>query len=236
MSVYAASIALGTSGAGDGIIPVLIRTAHTIALVWPYMIAGSGLVVAGTCIGWVIGRSDSLPPVRWVAWWVTRVIVPLVRSRRWWQRAAAIFVNNATILGVVVAVSFSRTLPALLIALVGVSLGIGLRVLSARDELLSTIVPQDRGPTSRIQVGIGLALNLLELPAIVLAVGLSLGRSAASLPASIAGEAFTVWVVPMLMVGAAGEALWLGSIAGEEPSHPADASAPPSPHSEDPDR
>jgi hypothetical protein len=198
------------------------------------MIIGLMLLVAGTCIGWVIGRSASLLPVRWVTWWVSHVVMPMIRSRRWWRRAALIFINNATILGILLAAGFDRILPVLLIASVGVSLGIGLRVLSCREDLFS-MDPPDSGPTTGPQVTVGFALNLLELPAIVLAVGLSLGRKATPLAASLAWEAFAVWVLPLLILGAAGEALWLGSIAGHRPPGPPDASALPPPDTEDTD-
>ena len=85
-----------------------------------------------------------------------------------------------------------------------------MRVLSERADVLSSSL-EHPGTTAPIKTMIGVALNLLEPPAIVLVIGLSLGRTAAPLPAGVAWEMFVVWAVPLLLAAAAGEALWLGS-------------------------
>ena len=53
-------------------------------------------------------------------------------------------------------------------------------------------------------------LNLLEPPAIALALGLAIGRSAIPLSSTQAWGVFLTWVVPAMLVAAGGEALWLG--------------------------
>ncbi len=189
---------------------MLTRTVDVFVIVWPSMAVGTVLVIGAAWLGWVIGRLDSLVPVRVVAWWVTRVIVPLVRSRSWWRRAAVIFANNTSVLAAVLAVGFHRALSVTAVVGLGVSLGIGLRVLSSRTDAFC-VTPKGRSVKARHRITIGVALNLLEPPAILITIGLSLGRTAVSLPAGPAWETFAVWAVPLLLVAAAGEALWLGS-------------------------
>ncbi len=173
------------------------------------MIVGAALVVAAAWGGWIIGRSRSFVPVRMVSWWVGRIIVPLVRTRAWWRCAAGIFLNNTLVLAGVLALGFDRWTCVAAIVTVGMSLGIGLRALADHDDasFFST------GPTDasgRRRFGIGIMLNLLEPPAIVLTLGLSLGQTSVELPALTAWKTFAVVAVPLLALAAAGEALWLG--------------------------
>lgn len=209
-------------------------TTDVILLVWPSMGWGLVLIVGATGAGWLIGRRDSFLPVRLITWWVVHVIVPLVRSRSWWRRATAIFVNNTSILAAVLAMGVKPVWSVLAVVGLGLSLGIGLRVLSSRAEALSTSLP---GPGSlpRHWVVVGVVLNLLEPPAILLTIGLSLGQTVVPLPAEAAWKAFAVWAVPLLLLAAAGEALWLG--AGSTGGHPGegvsgDVSARPPPSNE----
>jgi hypothetical protein len=178
------------------------------------MVVGAVLVVCAAGVGWVVGRFSSLLPVRLVTWWVKRVIVPLVRSRSWWRRATAIFVNNTVVLGVVLAAGFHLVLSVVAAVGLGVSLGIGLRVLSEQTDTLSLLL-DDTDARARWRIRIGMALNLLEPPAILLTLGLSLGLTSTSLTPGAAWETFAVWVVPLLAVAGGGEGLWIGAGSGE---------------------
>ena len=115
----------------------------------------------------------------------------------------AIFLNNASVLTVMVIAGRWPLAPIILISVVGMSLGIGLRVLSDRlaDPLPPDVMLTSRG---RWRVRAGVALNLLEPPAILLAVGLSLGYSAIPLATERVWEVFLLWVVPATLLAAGG--------------------------------
>ncbi len=61
-------------------------------------------------------------------------------------------------------------------------------------------------------VAVGMALNLLEVPAILITLGLSMGRGGAT-SGLLSGDVWTAYAVavaPLLLIAAGGEALWLG--------------------------
>ena len=188
---------------------MLSHSWQVMTAVWMPVALGTGLLVVGTGAGWVLAERASLLPVRLVEWWVRHVVLPLIRCPSWWRRAAAIFVNNALILTALLVVGHWPVAPIVAISVVGVSLGIGLRVLS--DRLIDP-TPAKPTLTARkgLRVRIGVALNLLEPPAIMLTVGLSLGHRAIPLNAVQVWETFLLWVIPATFLAAAGEALWLG--------------------------
>ncbi len=191
------------------------QSLDVIGSVWTHALLGSGLALVGTGLGWAMGAEDSIPPVRLIAWWVRNIAQPLLRCRRWWIRAATIFLNNAVILLSLVAIGHWRIAAVVAVAGLGVSLGIGLRLLSdmPSDAVVPTVQP-NRAVRRRINLGVG--LNLLEPPAIMLAIGLSLGRQTISLETAAVWVTFAVWVVPLTLVAAAGEAIWLGECQREE--------------------
>jgi hypothetical protein len=121
-----------------------------------------------------------------------------------------ILTNNTLVLAGLVALGTSRAGAAAGVAVVGVALGIGLRTLSEYSPHWSP-PPPNCSPRIRRNVRVGVALNLLEFPAIALAVGLSVGRGHLPLDDEGIWLAFGVWVVPLLILAAAGEALWLGT-------------------------
>ncbi len=188
---------------------MLARSWQIVATLGLPIALGTGLLLVATAVGWALARHVSLAPVRLVAWWVRRVVLPFIRCRSWWRRLVAIFLNNASILAVMVVAGRWPLAPIILISVVGVSLGIGLRVLADR---LADPLPSDLmlTPCGRWRVRAGVALNLLEPPAIMLAVGLSLGYSAIPLPTERVWEVFLLWVIPATLLAAGGEALWLG--------------------------
>ena len=116
------------------------------------------------------------------------------------------------------------TLSWLGVVFVGLGLGVAMRLLldvkpAAQDDLdAEPDAPNEREPGEdadepRLQwlTTIGLALNLLEIPAIMFSAGLSLGQQSLSAVLNLnnALSAFVSIVMPMLIVSAAGEALWM---------------------------
>ena len=175
------------------------------------MLVGVALVLAGVAVGWQAGRYRSLIMTRLIRWWVGRVVMPLILSPSWWRRAATIFVNNASISAGVVALGAWAVTGWAAVAGLGVSLGVGFRVLSDPGWGLSTWrSSSDLTGIRRMRVGV--MLNLLEPPAIAVTVGLCLARSTLgdSLPAGQVWQTFGVCVAPALLIAACGESLWLG--------------------------
>lgn len=192
---------------------LLSRTLDVISAVLVDAALGTGLLVAGAGAGWVSGQASRLPPVRLIAVWVRRVVLPLLRCQSWWRRATGIFVNNLSILAALLAVGRWHGVSLVGVAWLGLSLGIGLRVLSGASDEFGEL---DLGSDSRARrcIRIGVALNLLEPPAIILTIGLSLSRAAVPLSAPQVWETFALWVVPLTLLAAAGEALWMGAGRG----------------------
>ena len=185
-----------------------LRSWSIIVALWPSMLVGTGLVLAGTGIGWFVGRYRSFLAVRGITWWLTHVILPLLKTRSWLRRAATIFVNNCTIAAVLVALGAWPHVAVAGVSILGINLGIALRVISRLTDEFCDPEPDAIAP-ARWRIRLGVALNLLEVPAIVVALGLSIGRQVAPTAAAQVWSAFFVWVVPALLAAAAGEALWL---------------------------
>jgi hypothetical protein len=178
---------------------------------WYPALLGGGLTLVGAATGWAMAGQPRLPPVRIVAWWVSRVVRPLLFCGSWWRRTAAIFANNAGILAALVCLGRWHLCGLAATALIGVTLGMGLRVLSRLPGDLAAPWPTGDRDTQR-RVRWGILLNLLEPPAIVLAIGLSLSQDGARpLPSGDAWAAFGLIVAPMTLAAAGGEALWLGA-------------------------
>lgn len=187
--------------------PVFARSCEVIGTVWFQALLGSVLTLVGTGAGWTMGGGSSAPPVRVVAWWVRKVALPLLRSRSWWRRAATIYLNNMTVLTGLMLLGRWQTMALVAVATLGVTLGIGLRVLAGEpDAFFDVGTSQSSGRARRIRIGMG--LNLLEPPAIMLTIGLCLAGSTLA-PAHL-WECFVLWVIPAMLLAAAGEALWLG--------------------------
>ena len=97
----------------------------------------------------------------------------------------------------------------LAVVIVGLSLGIALRQLAARPDAFAVSLPvRDRKAKMLVRLGVG--LNMLEPPAIVITLGLCLGLQTLPLTWAQAWQTFAIWVVPALFVAAGGEALWIG--------------------------
>ena len=105
-----------------------------IAAIWFQIVTGTVLCLGGVGVGWVVGRGSRSILVRAITWWLTRLIVPRLRSSSWSLRAGIIFTNNTLVLAVVVAAGVDKLLAITAIALLGVSLGIALRVLVQHED------------------------------------------------------------------------------------------------------
>ena len=152
-----------------------------------------------------------LPPVRWTGAWIDRVIVPLLTGR-WLTRTLGIFVNNTALCAMMVAAGALPGGSWASITLVGVAMGFAVRHLN-RTPTAPTEPPAPPPRLDRLTVA-GLALNLLEPPALALCVGLSVGQIA-SAPHFSAGLAWMLYarcVVPLLLVAAVGESTWIGRV------------------------
>lgn len=173
------------------------------------MLTGTGIICLGAAVGWAFGHYELSVPVRAINWWLTRVILPRLRKRSWSRRTATIFVNNTTVLATMVALGVWPTVGLAAVAVLGVNLGIALRVLARLpDDLLG---PEGAtAPSSDWRMTAGVALNLLEVPAIVATLGLSIGYKAVFASAGQAWQIFGLWIAPVLLIAAAGEAMWLG--------------------------
>jgi len=172
-------------------------------------LAGTVLVVVAVWVGWTTSRNESGTLVRLVRWWLARVVLPQLGARSWAHRAAVIAANNLLILGALMALG-QWLVPVLIgTALSGVGMGIALRLLPHLAGAFD-LPPTDNDQGSGWRMRTGIALNLLEPPAIVLALGLAIARSAIPLPPAEAWGAFATWVVPAMLIAAGGESLWLG--------------------------
>ncbi len=209
-----------------------MQSLNVIGVIWLSIALGTGLMLVATGLGWAVAQMGSLPPVRWVAWWVRAVILPLLRCRSWWRRTAVIFTNNITILAALLVVGRWHAGALLGVAGLGVGLGIGLRILSSEPTAAMDPCPEC-GVGSKRRIRIGIALNLLEPPAIMLTIGLSLARQPMPLSPGQVWETFLVWVVPATLLAAGGEALWLGAI---HHAHLRDGAAPAEQASPDPNQ
>ena len=188
---------------------IVLESLNIILGVWVHMIIGTLLLLIGTGVGLVIGKVNTFIPVRWVAWWVSRVIIPLLQKRFWILRSTTIFMNNIIILALIVAIGYSSYAAIVGISIVGFSMGIALKVLSDQPESFSISHTTMAGSNLR-KFRIGIILNLLEPPAIVATLGLSLGRAVIPLNPHQTWGSFWQWIIPAMLIAAGGEALWIG--------------------------
>lgn len=172
------------------------------------MVIGTVVLVAAAVLGWFLGRPSSFLWYRLLAWWIEHIVLPLLRARSWMRRTATIFANNTVVLAALLALGRWPLAARIGVVVLGLNLGAALRHLSLRGDVEIEEVGYDR--RSRRIVLLGVALNMLEAPAIVMTIGLALGRGTVPLSADQAWAGFAIWVIPALAIAAAGEALWLG--------------------------
>ncbi len=187
----------------------MVESLHLLLSLWPNMIMATVLFGVGMGVGMSVGHTRSIVIVRGVQWWVANVIIPLLYKRSWLIKFLTILVNNMTILiGIVMLGTWSSAAIAG-IAMVGFSMGIALRVFSNLPE--SFVVPNNQGNESdRRRFRIGMLLNLLEPPAIIIALGVALGRTSAPMTDEQGWAIVLYWVFPAMLLAAGGEALWMG--------------------------
>lgn len=205
---------LGAHGAVSAMILPLVDSSLEMALsVWWEALVGSVAIVVGAALGWRLGAARDVLFVRAVSWWLDRIVGPLIVSGTWLRRTAIIGANNALVCGVVVLIGPLGHLAWLGVATLGLGLGTALRLMSVGpppDEDEAEPTPMTQG--GRLLESVGLVLNLLEVPAIMLSAGLGLAQGAVSSAADLATalHVFAVIAVPLLIVSAGGEALWMG--------------------------
>ena len=172
------------------------------------MIGGAALLVMCGFAGWRLSLQPDVPLVRFTERWVARVVEPLVKARRWRTRAIGIFLNNTATLSLLLLCGRWPVTAALGVMGCGLFLGIALRLLSDRSDWARRA--EDEPVAVNWRMMLGLTLNLLEPPAILAAVGLTLGQSLMSVEFGEAWRAFGVVIAPLLLAAACGEALWIG--------------------------
>jgi len=175
-----------------------------------HALLGGGVILFGVAFGFREGGLTERFHVRVLIWWMEHVLRPLLATRSWVLRAAGIALNNSVVCLAMVAAGMLGLVVWAVVAVVGFSLGIALRLLiTGMGEY-----PDDDGgmtPGRRVLVTVGMGLNLLEVPAILLCSGLGLAQGALWQAISTP-EAFGLfgWIaLPVLAVAAAGEALWM---------------------------
>lgn len=177
---------------------------------WREALAGGVVILVGFGLGWRLGASEGGWPVRIVRWWLEHVVRPLVRSRSWSRRAATIAANNSGVCAAMVVSGAAGHVAWLVVAGVGLGSGIALRL------MLPSVGSEERteepaAPRRSLLMTVGFALNALEVPAILMSAGLSLAQGAMSLETNLSDAlgVFGFVIVPLLMISAAGEALWM---------------------------
>lgn len=188
------------------------------AIGWRPILIGTVVLLIGSVAGWGMAGDRSFAPANWLRWWMVRFILPGLRHRFWLARLGVIFLNNATICALTIA---AGALPAgawAAVVLLGLSLGTGMRMLTdPRWEIVLPEAPEaaaepEQPPALDRVAALGILVNMLELPAIALTLGLAMGRG--PLPNHLAPEAiwriYACWIAPLLLIAAGGEALWLG--------------------------
>ena len=190
----------------------------------PAALLGGVLVVACMPLGWWLGCRQRGALYCITCWWFAQVAQPLLACESWSRRALIIAANNSTVCGALVLLGALGHVAWLGVVLMGVSLGIALRLLVALP--LKEAGPADseatkaqgpiearrlESPHRKLLTGIGFALNLLEPPAILLSLGLCLGQGAWGTIINLkpALTLFVLLAFPLLLIAAAGEALWL---------------------------
>lgn len=194
-------------------------------------LVGTAIIVVVAGAGWVWAADRGRLPVRVVAWWVDHVVQPLVRLRTWAARAVVIALNNSIACGLMMLLGVVPLLGWVGVVCIGLTLGIAIRRMTTLEMPMSAdhgSVASDgdasdnegsaRRAWRRVAITVGLALNALELPAIMLSAGLALGQGAMSeaLSRTEAVQTYLVLIVPTLFVAAAGESLWMGATRGFE--------------------
>ncbi len=224
-----------------------IDFAHTLQAAYglfSHSLFGTGLMLIGGGIGWQIGRYERSPLAILLGWWLDGVVHQIIQADSFWVRSLGIALNNSMVCLVIVACGMVVHLPWFVLLVMGVNLGLAVRLLGERTSEDESEEPfkstkalpggtdavDEAGTDSfngegqvesteyqRVtgrQVFLGVLLNMLEVPAIMLSAGLSLAQGTlwpvASLPV---WSIFGAVVVPALILAAVGESLWMRFIS-----------------------
>jgi len=189
--------------------------------IWTESLIGGAVIVVCVFVGWRAGYGRDSRLVRAVKWWLDHVVYYVVTSRSWLKRMLIIAANNSFICCCVVLIGCIDYVAWLGVVSVGFCLGIALHLMIAgrRAELdgegmSEGEVEEDKSGVSHISIPsmLGMLLNLLEVPAIMLSAGLALaqGTLSSQLDLTDALSGFVCIVLPLLILAAGGESLWMG--------------------------
>ncbi|UCF34920.1 MAG: hypothetical protein JSV78_06355 [Phycisphaerales bacterium] len=185
----------------------------------PGALVGGAVMVIAAWAGWRIGRGPHGWLVRATQFWLEHVVRPILATRSWPQKAALIALNNSIVCAALVLLGALGPLAWLAVAGVGLALGLALRLLIDLPETQAFESPKT--PQRKLLMRIGLALNMLEPPAILLAAGLSLAQGAwrSDILPGMGLAVFARIILPLLVLAACGEALWL-TACQQSPTEP----------------
>ncbi|MHC4672752.1 MAG: hypothetical protein ACYTBZ_09745 [Planctomycetota bacterium] len=180
-------------------------------LIWQESLVATAVIVICVLVGWKAADVHDRWAVRAVKWWMDHVVYRVLTSPSWLKRTLMIAANNSLICLCAVLLGALGHLAWLAVAGIGFCLGVALHLM-----IKATAVDRDdrETPISRNKTltAIGMLLNLLEVPAIMLSAGLSLAQCAltSTIDLSAALSVFGWFAMPMFIIGAAGESLWMG--------------------------
>ena len=179
--------------------------------IWQESLIGGAVIVVCALVGWLAGNVHDRWAVRVVKWWLDHIVYRVVISRSWLKRTVMIAVNNSLICLCPPLLGKLDYIAWLAIACIGFCLGVALRLMiketpAVRDDEEKIISSNTKSPI------IGMLLNLLEIPAIMLCAGLGLSQGAMTstidLPSAL--HIYCLFALPMFIIGASGESLWMG--------------------------
>jgi len=197
---------------------------QTLRLVVSESLLGGALIIGCVVIGWHIGRERQARFVCLISWWLDHIVRPLLTQCSWLRRTAVIAVNNSLVCLAMVLLGAFWSLAWLGVLFVGLGLGVAMRLLigeqlDAYGEIDAEPDVHDENEPSKDETEhhlgwlttIGVILNLLEVPAIMLSAGLSLSQGSLSSAVNLHEvlSAYVSIVLPMLVIAATGEALWM---------------------------
>ncbi len=188
----------------------------TLLRLWPAALTGVGALVLSAMIGGALSGQPDGRFARILRWWAMDVVLPMVRHRSGLFRWLVIFVNNAVICALLVSLGGWGWLVWVGLAVEGLTLGGAATVLTEAGMLEEFWQPEESA-RNMTMVRVGFGLNMLELPAIALSVSVAVGQSffGSVVGAGQSWSIFAMCVVPLLVLAAAGESLWLGAGLGK---------------------
>ena len=87
------------------------------------MVLGTTLIILATATGWLVAGFHGFFYVRWVNFWVKRVVIPLIQTPSWSRRTLTIFANNTLVLAAILLLGSWGISSRLGVILAGLSLG-----------------------------------------------------------------------------------------------------------------